>query len=127
MAILFGVLVGLALGLTGGGGSILAVPLLIYGLDIAPKNAISMSLAVVAAIALFGAFYAWYHRLLELRAALIFVIGGIAAAPLGVKLGDAVSEVWLMTGFAILMFAVAGRMLTDALRYPEQSSVVRGG
>lgn len=48
MAIIFGVLVGLALGLTGGGGSAFALPLLIYGLDMATKDAVVVSLAAVA-------------------------------------------------------------------------------
>ncbi|MCS3904008.1 putative membrane protein YfcA [Methylohalomonas lacus] len=125
MAILLGIIVGLALGLTGGGGSILAVPLLIYGLDVAPKSAITLSLAVVALTALFGALMAWRHRLLELRAAMIFSAAGIVAAPAGILLGDQVSDRWLLIGFAVLMMIVALRMLANALRHPEQASVVR--
>jgi len=44
LSILFGVLVGFSLGLTGGGGSIFAVPLLVYGLGVAPREAIRVSL-----------------------------------------------------------------------------------
>jgi len=47
--------VGLALGLLGSGGSILTVPVLIYGLGMPEKMAIASSLAIVGAIALFGA------------------------------------------------------------------------
>lgn len=126
VAIIFGILVGLALGLTGGGGSILAVPLLIYGLQVAPKSAITLSLAVVALIALFGVVSAWRHRLLEVRAALIFAVAGMAAAPLGVLFGDYSDDRWLLMAFATLMLIVAGRMYIDALRHPEQAKVVRG-
>ena len=45
MNVVFGVLIGLALGLTGGGGSIFAVPLLIYGLGLAPRDAVAVSLS----------------------------------------------------------------------------------
>ena len=52
LSVLFGGLVGFALGLTGGGGSLLAVPLLVYGLSIAPREAFGVSLAAVGATAL---------------------------------------------------------------------------
>jgi len=103
LAIVFGILVGLALGLTGGGGSILAVPFLVYGLGVVPKSAVALSLAVVAITALFGAISAWRHRLLEMRAALIFATGGMIAVPLGMLLGSHVNDDLLMTGFAVLM------------------------
>lgn len=126
LAIVFGIIVGLALGLTGGGGSILAVPFLVYGLGMVPKSAIALSLAVVAITALFGAISAWRHRLLEMRAALIFAAGGMIAAPLGILLGSHVNDSLLMTGFAVLMWAVALRMFVSARRHPEYASVVRG-
>ncbi|HXZ95819.1 MAG TPA: TSUP family transporter [Burkholderiales bacterium] len=67
MAVLFGVIVGLTLGLTGGGGSIFAVPLLIYGLGVNVYEAISISLAAVAAMSAFGAFGALRGNLVELQ------------------------------------------------------------
>ena len=126
MAVIFGVIVGLALGLTGGGGSILAVPLLIYGLDVAPKSAIALSLIVVALTALYGVYGAWRHKLLEKRAALIFAAGGIVAAPVGIALGDYIAAAWLLIGFAVLMLAVALKMLISSLRHPGEARVVRG-
>lgn len=45
LAILFGSIVGFALGLTGGGGGVFAVPLLVYGLSVAPREAVGISLA----------------------------------------------------------------------------------
>ena len=48
--LLYGLVVGISLGLTGGGGSIFAVPLLIYGLGIPVRSAISLSLAIVGAL-----------------------------------------------------------------------------
>ena len=53
VAILFGSIVGFALGLTGGGGGVFAVPLLVYGLGVAPREAVGISLASVGGTALF--------------------------------------------------------------------------
>jgi uncharacterized membrane protein YfcA len=100
MAVLFGVMVGLALGLTGGGGSIFAVPLLIYGLGVNARDAIGISLAAVAAMSAFGASGALRARLVEYRAGLVFAAGGIFAASVGVKLSHLFSEGAIVTAFA---------------------------
>ncbi len=54
MGLIFGIVVGFSLGLTGGGGSIFAVPLLVYGLSIPAHEAVAVSLAAVGATALGG-------------------------------------------------------------------------
>lgn len=87
MAILFGIIVDLALGLTGGGGSIFAVPLLIYGLGIAAKDAVVVSLAAVALTTAFGTLTALRAGLVEWGPGLIFAFTGIVGAPLGLILG----------------------------------------
>ena len=71
MAIGLGMIVGVALGLTGGGGSIFAVPLLIHGLGLAPREAIDVSLVAVASTAAFGAIGALRARMIEYRAGLV--------------------------------------------------------
>ena len=58
-AIVPGVLIGAALGLLGGGGSVLTVPIFVYVLGFSPKEAIAMSLAVVAATSAFGTVGYW--------------------------------------------------------------------
>lgn len=125
MSVVFGVLVGLALGLTGGGGSIFAVPLLIYGLDVAPKSAIAISLATVALTAAVGALEGWHTRLVELRPALIFAAAGIIGAPGGVLLGGLIDDSVLLVAFAGLMLAVAVHMWFKATRTPLLANVVR--
>lgn len=125
MAVVFGILVGLALGLTGGGGSIFAVPLLIYGLDIAPRDAVSISLIAVAATAASGAAESALRGVLEWRAALIFAAAGVAFAPAGVWLGERVPGPVTMIAFAGLMLVVAARMIAKARRSPEQAVVIR--
>lgn len=125
MSVLFGIIIGLALGLTGGGGSIFAVPLLIYGLGVEPRSAVAISLGAVAITAAFGAAEGWFRGVVELRAALIFAAAGMIAAPLGVYVGDQVSETLVVLSFAGLMLAVAARMGIQARRAPAESRVVR--
>ena len=125
MSVLFGIVVGLALGLTGGGGSIFAVPLLIYGLGVAPHSAVAISLGAVAITAAFGAAEGLARSIVERRAALIIAVAGMLSAPLGVMLGARLSESVVMAAFAVLMLGVASRMAWRARAAPQESSVVR--
>ena len=125
MPVLFGIVVGLALGLTGGGGSIFAVPLLIHGVGVAPREAIDLSLVAVAATSAFGAMGALRASMIEYRAGLVFAAGGIFAAPIGVRWGQYVSARVTVSGFAVLMVLVALLMWRKASRDPEGASVVR--
>ena len=125
MAILYGLLVGLALGLTGGGGSIFAVPLLIYGLGVNASDATVISLATVALMSAVGAGGALRARLVEFQVAMFFVAGGILAAPAGIKLNQQVDSETVITAFAGLMLIVAVFMWLKASRHPENSRVVR--
>lgn len=125
MTIIFGVLVGLALGLTGGGGSIFAVPLLIYGLNVPPRDAVAISLIAVAVTAAAGAVEGVSRRVIELRAAAIFAAAGVVCAPVGVWLGDLVPGGVTVTAFACLMLFVAVRMIVKSYRAPEQARVIR--
>lgn len=125
MTFLFGLIIGLTLGLTGGGGSIFALPLLTYGLHVAPRDAISVSLAAVALTAAFGAAGALRTKLVEYRAGLIFAVGGMLAAPLGVGLAQRIADSTILTAFALLMLIVAVSMWRRASRAPQTAGVVR--
>lgn len=54
LSLLFGAVVGLSLGLTGGGGAIFAVPLLVYGLGVPAREAVGISLLAVGSTSLVG-------------------------------------------------------------------------
>lgn len=125
MSIVFGIWVGLALGLTGGGGSIFAVPLLIYGLGVAPRSAVAISLIAVAMTAAFGALEGWWRSVVEWRAAAIFAAAGMVAAPGGVWLGSRVPAQATVVAFACLMLVVAVRMLLKAYHAPAEARVIR--
>ncbi|WP_216695872.1 sulfite exporter TauE/SafE family protein [Dietzia psychralcaliphila] len=105
------VLVGLSLGLLGGGGSILVVPLLTYigGLD--PKEAIATSLFVVGATSLVSLIGHARKGNVQWRTGLIFGAAGMVGAFLGGLAGGYIPGTVLMIGFAIMMIATAGAMI----------------
>ena len=108
--LIYGLLVGISLGLTGGGGSIFAVPLLIYGLGVPVGTAIGLSLASVGITAGFGAALRLKAKEVDLRAGLVFAAAGMAFAPAGAWLGTRVSGALLLSTFAVLMAFVGTRM-----------------
>ncbi|MFY8216203.1 MAG: TSUP family transporter, partial [Chthoniobacterales bacterium] len=79
--LLFGAIVGLSLGLTGGGGSIFAVPLLVYGLSMDFRRAVALSLAVVGLTALYGAVVQARQGRVLWGAGIVLGIGGVLSAP----------------------------------------------
>lgn len=105
--------IGLSLGLLGGGGSIVTVPVLVYVLEVEPRQAVAMSLAVVGVTSLFGA--ALHHRrgAVRGRAALLFAGAGVVSSFLGARLTYRVSPEVLLLAFAALMLVVGLRMAFD--------------
>ena len=105
------VLVGLSLGLLGGGGSILVVPLLTYigGLD--PREAIATSLFVVGATSLVSLIGHARKGNVRWRTGLIFGAAGMVGAFLGGLAGGYIPGTLLMIAFALMMIATAGAMI----------------
>ena len=83
--LLIAALMGISLGLLGGGGSILAVPILKYALGFGAKEAIASSLAVVGATSLFGAVSHWREGRVRWRTGLVFGLVAMAGAYLGAE------------------------------------------
>ena len=83
--LLIAALMGISLGLLGGGGSILAVPILKYALGFGAKEAIASSLAVVGATSLFGAASHWREDRVRWRTGLVFGLVAMAGAYLGAE------------------------------------------
>lgn len=127
LGLVFGVVVGFSLGLTGGGGSIFAVPLLVYGLGTQAREAIGISLAAVGATSMVGGLRRLTRGEVEVRAGLLFAAAGMLGAPAGSWLGGLLPEGVLLTLFAVLMAAVALRMWIQADRRPEQTRAIRAG
>ena len=120
LTVLCGVAVGVSLGLTGGGGSILAVPLLIYGLGVQPQSAVSVSLAAVGATSVVGAVQRSLHGLIEFKTGLLFAASGVLGVPLGTWIGTQLPTPLLLILFAGLMLMVAKRMWMKATRAPAE-------
>lgn len=109
-------LVGFTLGIFGGGGSILAVPVLVYVAGVTPGSAIGISLAVVGATSLVGSFAHHRRGQVDPRVALLFGGTGMATAYLGARLTHLVSGRVLMFMFALMMMGVGAWMLFDQRR-----------
>jgi uncharacterized membrane protein YfcA len=125
VTVAFGGLVGVALGLTGGGGSIFAVPILIYGLGVAPANAMAISLVAVTATAIVGTIQSLRYKLIVWQPSLLFALGGIAGAPTGAAVAHQVESSWLTAGFALLALTVGLLMWHVSRAHPEQATAVR--
>ncbi|MBO0876856.1 MAG: sulfite exporter TauE/SafE family protein [Pseudonocardia sp.] len=114
MLILAGVLaiaVGLVLGLLGGGGSILTVPLLVYVAGMDAKQAITASLFVVGVTALAGLVAHARAGAIQWRTGLVFGASGMLGAFVGGMLGAHLPSRPLLGGFAVMMLAAATAML----------------
>ena len=110
-ALAFALLIGISLGLLGGGGSILTLPILTYGLGMETKAAIASSLFVVAVTSAVGAIaHARAHRI-QWRTGLVFGAAGMAGAFAGGRAAAFVPGGILMLLFAAMMVATAIAML----------------
>ncbi len=118
LSLIFGAVVGLSLGLTGGGGAIFAVPLLVYGLGLPTREAVGVSLAAVGATSLVGFLHRWRLGQVELRTGLLFAVAGMIGAPIGSWIAGLLPEALLLSLFAVLMVVVAVRLWQQASR-PE--------
>lgn len=114
LGLLFSALIGFSLGLIGGGGSIITLPVLVYLFHLDAHAAMGMSLAVVGSTSLFGAVLHYRKDNVRVRAALLFGAAGILGAYYGSRLTYLLSGPMLLLVFAALMLVVSMRMLTGA-------------
>ncbi|MEO1622974.1 MAG: sulfite exporter TauE/SafE family protein, partial [Cyanobacteria bacterium J06632_3] len=95
--------VGISLGLIGGGGAILAVPILVYVLGVGPKSAIAISLVSVGTVSAMGTVLHWRAGRVRLDIALLFA----PAAMLGAYLGALIASFsWISETFQLLCFGM---------------------
>jgi uncharacterized protein len=123
LAILSGALVGFSLGLVGGGGSILATPLLLYVVGLAePHTAIGTSAVSVCINAYFN--FVGYARAgaVRLPIAIIFAAVGSLGALGGSTLGKAFNADRLVFLFGILMLIIGAMMLRPVRARPHAVS-----
>lgn len=115
LSLLFGGLIGLTLGMVGGGGSILTVPILVYAIGQPVQQATTTSLAIVGLNALVGMVgHARAHRV-NPRTGVAFGLVGIGGALVGSWLNTLVPGRALLTAFAAIMLLAAVAMLRRRL------------
>lgn len=102
-----GALVGIIMGLTGAGGGILAVPMLVFGLGLTVAQAGPIGLLAVGAAATLGAGLGLRRSIVRYRAAVLVATVGIIVAPLGVSLAHRLDTRLLSMLFAGVLVWVA--------------------
>jgi uncharacterized membrane protein YfcA len=123
--LLAGALIGLVLGLTGAGGSVLAVPLFVHLLHMPVPVAIGTSLGAVALAAGTGAAMRFRVRQLPLRPTVVFALTGMPMAAIGLEAGERLPPAQLLAGFGVLMLLIATRQAWLLRTSPEYASTVR--
>ena len=107
-------LIGLSLGLMGGGGSILTVPIFVYVLGFDPKLAIAMSLPVVGVTSLVGAVGHWKAGNVDLKTAALFGVVAMAGAYAGARLAVFLTGAEQLSILAAVMLVAAISMFRSA-------------
>jgi len=111
IVLVLAVLVGVSLGLLGGGGSILTVPLLTYVAGLEPTEAIAASLFVVGTTSIVSTVMHARRGNVRWRTGLVFGAAGMAGAFLGGLAGGHIPGTVLMIAFAAMMIATALAMI----------------
>ena len=108
--------IGLSLGLIGGGGSILAVPILVYVMGINSKVAIAMSLIIVCIISIIGLIPHWQQGNVRLKIALAFIPAAMIGAYLGASLTalPAITDTIQLVAFGVVMAIASILMIRRA-------------
>jgi uncharacterized protein len=128
LGVALGFVIGLSLGVLGGGGSILTVPIFVYVLGIEAKPAIAMSLFVVGLVSAFGAAGHWRAGNVDLRVGLLFGGFSMAGTFLGARVAAYMTGAAQLTLFAVVMLLAAVFMFRDdASRLRAGSNAVISG
>jgi uncharacterized membrane protein YfcA len=118
LSLVLGVVVGTIMGLTGAGGGVLAVPLLVFGLQLSVAEAGPIGLLAVGISATLGALIGLKNDIVRYRAAILIAGTGILLAPLGVWLAQRLNTSVLGILFAAVLAWVAYKTLEEA-RAPD--------
>lgn len=125
VAIPLGLLIGLTLGALGGGGSILTIPALVYGLGQAPGVATTSSLLIVGATSVIALVPHARAGRVRFGQGLLFGVLGTTGAVAGSALSTTVPPLLLLTTFAALMLLVAALMLRRSVAGPGTTWMLR--
>ncbi len=113
--------IGVSLGLIGGGGSTITVPILVYVMGVDAHQAIGMSLAIVAVTSLIGAVLHYQKGSVNLTTGILFGLIGMVGAYFGSNLTYLFLPETLLFIFAFLMIAIALVMLLKSSDQMDKS------
>lgn len=113
LPVFLGLIVGLMLALSGAGGGIIAVPLLVSFLGLSIQQAAPIGLVAVGLSATLGASLAWRSGQLRYRAAGLIGLSGICTAPLGVLVANRLPSTPLLLGFSAILVGLAYQTLRN--------------
>ncbi len=113
IALALGAVIGTLLGLLGGGGSILAVPALVYVVGLDVGQAIPTSLIVIGIASAVAALPKVRANQVQWRLAGVFAAVGIPSAFVGAEIGRHLPQSVVLIGFAVVMILAGARMLLD--------------
>lgn len=123
LVLILSLFIGISLGLLGGGGSILTVPILVYVAGQDPKAAIAMSLLVVGITSAAGAVSHARAGRVQWRTGLVFGAAGMAGAYGGGRVAEFIPGTWLLIAFGLMMAATAVAMLRGGKQVePDESA-----
>lgn len=123
---LLAILIGLSLGLLGGGGSILTVPILVYALEMDPKVSIALSLAIVAMTSLIGVFGHYKNKNIDFKIAAIFGPVAMAGTFFGAKLSVFLSGQVQLILFSVIMLLASIFMIKNARKSDQENKTESG-
>jgi hypothetical protein len=126
LAIISGAITGIVLGLFGSGGSIIAMPALMYLLNVEAKSAIAMSMGIVAVTATISGWDNWRRGNVDLKVAMWFGLFGVIGTYGGARLGVYTPVQVQLTLFALVMYAAAWKML-QRKKQPVAQLATAGG
>jgi uncharacterized protein len=118
LVFLAGIFIGTVSGLVGVGGGVVMVPLMVLGMGLTTKRAVSTSLAVVMFTGIVGAagyFATGFRDPQQLLGLPSLIIGSMIGAPLGVRTRDWLPERAVRIGFGVFMVVVSVRLFGEAL------------
>lgn len=119
-----GFLIGVSLGALGGGGSILAVPALVYAAGQSPSRATTTSLVLVGITSIIGMLPHWHAGRVRFVAGTIFGLAGVGGSLLGSHLNGAVDPDVLLLAFSGLMLVAAAAMWRRTRTSPSETTDV---
>ena len=121
LVVVLGVLIGAIMGLTGAGGGILAVPLLVAGMHWSMQQAAPVALFAVASGAAVGAFDGFRHRLVRYKAAALMALCGIPLTRVGQQWARELPQYMLLGVFSVLMLIVSIRFYKQSQQSTQSS------